>query len=292
MVALGEVLWDVFPTGKQLGGAPANFAVHCAALGACVHLVSAVGEDALGVEAKQALVNRRVDTSCVAVSAFPTGTVPVTVTDGQPTYDIVTDVAWDSIDWQENFEALARRANAICFGTLGQRSQKSRETIQRFLDTAKQNCLRVLDVNFRQDYHNLKVLQQSLALANMLKLSDEEITLFRTYVEGDDDPERYLEDLRQRFQLAAVVVTMGARGCRVYTKGGVVGVGGSPQDVVNTVGAGDAFTAGFVCQYLNGASVQDCAELANQVGGFVTTQEGATPQLPEHFCVWRSHANR
>ena len=292
IVAVGEVLWDVFPTGAHLGGAPANFAVHCAGLGARAALVSGVGDDGLGCQALLALSGHGVDTSWVQVNNnHPTGTVPVTVVDGQPSYEIVEDVAWDHMVWQEDFEALAKMANAICFGSLAQRSPQSRETIQRFVDAKRQDCLCVLDVNFRQHYHCAEVVLQSLALANVIKLNEDEVAQLRLYVGGAKDRDVFLNELVTRFNLDWVVLTLGADGCCVFGANEVISVPGTAQDVVNTVGAGDAFTAAFVSHYLNGEEVVLCAQYANTLGGYVTTQESGTPHLPQDFSIWSTHAN-
>jgi len=291
IIAIGEVLWDMFPTGTHLGGAPANFAVHCAALGARSALVSGVGDDDLGRQALSALSGHGVDTRWVQVDeTHPTGTVPVTVIDGQPSYEIVEGVAWDHILWQEDFEALAKTANAICFGSLAQRTPQSRETIQRFVDASQQNCLCVLDVNFRQHYHSADVFLQSLALANVVKLNEDEVALLRMYVGGAEDMDVFLNDLRVRFNLDLVVLTLGANGCCVFGED-VVSVPGVTQDVVNTVGAGDAFTAAFISHYLKGEDVTLCAQYANALGGYVTTQKSGTPHLPSDFCIWSHDAH-
>lgn len=293
IVALGEVLWDIFPNGRKLGGAPANFAVHCASLGANVGLVSCVGDDDPGRSATEGLRSLGVDVSWVGVAPQRnTGTVQVTLNESEPTYEIVEGVAWDFIDWRDEYEALAKTVNAICFGSLGQRSSVSRSTIQRFVDLTGQGCLRVLDINFRQDFHDTDVVQQSLSLANVLKLNADEVSTLRTYLNGAQDDVAFLNDLRVRFGLKLVIQTRGASGSCVYAGGEPILVPGVSQDVVNTVGAGDAFTAAFVCHYLAGHDVRACAQVGNEVGGFVTTQDSATPALPEHHRIWRNDANR
>jgi fructokinase len=293
IVALGEVLWDVFPDGARLGGAPSNFAVHCAALGAQGILLSCVGDDALGRDAVLALSQHNVDTQWIQKDRTrSTGTVPVTLCDGQPSYEIVEDVAWDHIVWQQEFEALAKSANAICFGTLSQRSLDSRKTIQLFADATKQDCLRVLDVNFRQHYHSADVVKHSLALASVVKLNDDEVPILRGYIGGDEDLDEFLKGLLKRFALDLVVLTLGADGCRIFSHGQVVTVAGVSQQVANTVGAGDAFTAAFVGHYLNGDDLEVCAGRANALGGFVTTQDSGTPYLPSEFRIWSDNANR
>ena len=287
VVALGAVLWDVFIDGARLGGAPANFAVHAAALGAQSALVSCVGDDAMGRDALEILRGRGVATEAVQVHAHrPTGRVIVTLEDGQPAYEIVEDVAWDALTWQSELARLARVARVICFGTLDQRDPQSRRAIVNFLDAASPACLRVLDINFRQHFHTEEVVLSSLARADVLKLNDEEVPLLRDYVGGVADVDAFLIELRMRFDLQCVVLTLGADGCRVISHAGICHAVGEKQRVVNTVGAGDAFTAAFALHLLNGATIQTCAEQANAIGGFVTTQDSGMPALPERFRVW------
>ncbi|MDE2830061.1 MAG: carbohydrate kinase, partial [Gemmatimonadota bacterium] len=278
VVAIGAVLWDVFSDGERLGGAPANFAVHAAALGARSAMVSCVGDDARGKIALEILSGRGVGTDAVQVHAHrPTGSVNVTFVDGQPAYEIVEGVAWDAITWCSELAPIARSAHALCFGTLDQRDAQSRRTITNFLDAVPPDCLRVLDVNFRQHYHTDEIVRESIARADVLKLNDEEVVLLRDYVGGEEDVDAFLTDICVRFDLQCVILTLGEYGCRIVSEGGIWQAVGKRQQVVNTVGAGDAFTAAFVMHLLAGAPMQICAEQANAVGGFVTTQDGGMP---------------
>lgn len=287
VVALGAVLWDVFPDGARLGGAPANFAVHAAALGARSALVSCVGNDEMGRNALDILRARGVVTDAVQVHPHrPTGSVSVTLTDGQPDYEIVEDVAWDAMTWHSELARLARSARALCFGTLDQRDPQSRRAIVKFLDAASPACLRVLDLNFRQHFHAEEVVLSSLARADVLKLNGGEVPVLRDYVGGVADVDDFLTELRARFDLQCVVLTLGADGCRVIGDAGICQAVGKKRRVVNTVGAGDAFTAAFALHLLNGATIRTCAEQANAVGGFVTTQDSGMPMLPKRFRVW------
>jgi fructokinase len=284
IVSVGEVLWDVFPQGLRLGGAPANVAVHAAAMGAKTVLLSCVGEDPMGRDAVAKLGEHRVDTRWIQWDeAHPTGSVRVDLVEGQPRYQIVEAVAWDHILWRDELKALAKSADVICFGTLAQRQKTSRETIQRFVDGSKKDCLRVLDLNFRQQYHASKAVQQSMALANVLKLNEEEVPILRSYVGGVEDSDAFLRDLLVRFDLQWVILTLGQAGCCVYGASGIWNVKSEPMTVVDTVGAGDAFTAALVCHLLLGSDAKTCAHKANAAGGFVVTQNGATPTLPPSF---------
>ncbi len=287
MVALGEVLWDLFPDGTRLGGAPSNFAVHAASLGAESVLVSRVGSDDPGRDVRAALKASEVRTEHVQVDGErPTGTVRVTLTDGQPTYEIVEGVAWDAIEWVPELDALASRADAVCFGTLAQRCDPSRSSIQRFVGATRPECLRILDINFRQHYHSKAAVLSALRFANVLKLSDEELPVLRDYVEGSPDEEAFLSDLMASFEIERVVLTRGAAGCLTAGPEGVCEVPSAPQKVVNTVGAGDAFAAAFLLGLLAGESDRVCAERANRAGGYVVTQNSGTPMFPPGYRIF------
>ena len=287
VVAIGAVLWDVFPDGERLGGAPANFAVHAAALGARSVLVGCVGDDARGKAALEILSGRDVAIDAVQVHAHrPTGSVNVTFVDGQPAYEIVEGVAWDAISWCSELALIAQSAHALCFGTLEQREAQSRRAIRNFLDAASPDCLRVLDINFRQHYHNDEIVRESIARADVLKLNDEEVVLLRDYVGGEEDVDVFLTGVLARFDLQCVILTLGEQGCRVVGEDEICQAVGKRQEVVNTVGAGDAFTAAFVLHLLDGTPMQICAEQANAVGGFVTTQDSGMPSLPARFRVF------
>ena len=287
VVAIGAVLWDVFSDGERLGGAPANFAVHAAALGARAAMVSCVGDDARGKAALEILSRYGVATDTMQVHAHrPTGTVNVTLVDGQPTYEIVEGVAWDAITWCSELAPIAQSAHALCFGTLDQREAQSRRAITNFLDAASPDCLRVLDINFRQHYHTDEIVRESIARADVLKLNDEEVVLLRDYVGGEEDVDAFLTGILARFDLQCVILTLGEKGCRVVSGDGICRAIGKRQQVANTVGAGDAFTAAFVVHLLAGAPMQICAEQANTVGGFVTTQDSGMPPLPARFRVF------
>jgi fructokinase len=285
VVSIGELLFDIFPDGERLGGAPSNFAYHIAAQGGDVHLISAVGEDDRGASAQNYLKRAGVDVSGVrSTPEKQTGIVSVSLDqNGQPAYDIVEDVAWDRIGVSPASESIARDAAAICWGTLGQRSCRSQSAHRQLFDFAPENCLCVCDINFRQNYHTAEVVTESLEEADLLKLNDEEIPVLRAYVGGTEDPREFLRELRHRYNIPTIVLTLGARGCRVSADNVDFSEPGIPVDVVNTVGSGDAFTAGFVLQMLEGADLKTCAQHANRVGSYVATQDSGMPDIPDHL---------
>ncbi|MCZ6632803.1 MAG: carbohydrate kinase [bacterium] len=285
--ALGELLWDVFPDGARLGGAGTNFAVMSVFLGAEAVLVSRIGDDENGRRAVEMLSGWGLDTRFIQVDdSRATGTVRVTVEDGEPSYEIVEGVAWDVIAWEPDLGTQVQEADVLYFGSLIQREETSRETIQRLIAGVPDRCLKVLDLNFRQHYHSQEVVRTSVGLSDILKLNVDEVPILRQYLGGVDDPTSFCRDIRERFQIRQIVLTMGAGGCRVLGPEGDVQVPAAPQKVVNTVGAGDAFTAAFVLHHLQGADARTCAERANEVGGYVTTQDGGTPRLPASFSVF------
>ncbi len=285
-VSVGELLFDVFPYGERLGGAPANFAIHAVALGARSHLVSAVGSDGRGLEALQML-----DQAGVGVTGIPrvdskqTGVVLVELIEGQPTYEIVEDVAWDDIDIVPEVVSEIAAADLLCWGTLGQRSCRSRKTHRQLFDLLSKDCLKVCDINFRMRYHSVEVVEDCLRRADLLKLNDKEIPILRAYVDGYSDDRDYLREIRHRFRIDTIVLTLGAEGCRVSSQDIDFKVPGNKVDVVNTVGSGDAFTAAFALKLLSGADLRSCAEHANQVGAFVATQDSGTPSLPVGYRI-------
>ena len=286
IVGLGEVLWDVYPDGAHFGGAPANFACHSASLGGDAWMVSAVGADALGDRALAALGERHVHGDHVQRDAtHATGQVRVTLgATGQPRYDIAFDTAWDHIAWTDALAACAVRCDAVCFGTLGQRSPKSRATIRRFVEATPQGALRVFDVNLRQSFHDAETIDASLRLASAVKLNDEELPII-----GDlcglrgHTPRETLRALMARYGLRLAALTCGARGALLMDDRGEDECLAPSLAAVDTVGAGDAFTATLVAGVLRGLPLSDINVHANAVASFVCSQAGATPPLPAYL---------
>ncbi len=282
ILGLGEVLWDVFPDGEAFGGAPANFACHCRALGADAAVVSAVGDDERGHRAIAFLDEHGVDTSQIQVQPdAPTGAVLVHLdAEGKADYQFLSDTAWDRIAWTPSLRELALSADALCFGTLGQRSAASRETIGRFLRATRSDCLRVFDINLRQHFHSAELVRASLEAANALKVNDEELPMLADWFRLQGEPERQLATLLDHFALRAAVLTCGPRGAWMITPEGSSFASPPPVDVVSTVGAGDAFTAAVVMGLLAGNPLDEVNRRANAIAAYVCTQRGAVPPLP------------
>lgn len=282
IAGIGELLWDIFPDGKRLGGAPLNFTCHAHQLGAEGYPVSCVGRDADGAEVRAALRSLGVDPAYVADDAsHPTGTVQVHLdTDGIPSYEICEDVAWDVLPMTPALQALAQRVDAVGFGSLGQRAPGSRDTIQAFLHAMRPDALKIFDVNLRQAFFSRDLLEASLVQANMVKLSDEEWSALAQVLELGSPGPALLSSLRQRYDLHLLAYTRGSRGSVLMTADETDSHDGYPVEVVDSVGAGDAFTAALCMGWLRGHPLSQINENANRVAAFVCSQPGATPVLP------------
>jgi fructokinase len=288
IVGLGEALWDVLPAGKQLGGAPLNVACHAERLlqardGRGV-VASRVGCDSLGDEIIAELAGRGMLPDLVERDeAHPTGTVHVQLEQGQPTYTIVENVAWDYLELTHEWADLAAGATAICFGTLAQRSPVSRKAIWQFLESAPQ-AIRLLDVNLRPPYFDRTVLVESCRRATLVKLNEEELPILAKLLQLPvGAPVFQLAQLRARYELSAVIYTRGRRGTMLVMEDKVI----APEAVsftaaanADSVGAGDACSAGILVGFALGFPSVRIVELANHLGAYVASQPGATPALP------------
>jgi len=282
VAGLGEILWDLLPRGRQLGGAPANFAYHAAQLGLDAWIVSSVGADSAGEDIARALDALGVRRDVLAVSPrYPTGAVDVRVDEnGEPEYNIRTDVAWDHIPWSRMLERLAGRLQAVCFGALAQRSPDSRATIRRFLEATAADCLRVFDVNLRQHWYSREVIVDSLRCANVVKLNDAELPVLAEMLGLVGDADSVLGRMLELYDLRMAALTRGAHGSVLRTPHERVEHPGFPVEVADTVGAGDAFTAALVAGLLFGLEPVRINEIANRLGAYAASKPGATPPAP------------
>jgi fructokinase len=285
VIGIGELLWDVFPQGKRLGGAPVNFACHCAQLGADAFPVSCIGRDALGVEIQKVLTELRVDQRYVQVdAAYPTGTVQVTLdNNAKPSYEICEGVAWDMVRMTPELEALAARADAVCFGSLAQRHAVSYATIHSFLRGMRPGALKIFDVNLRQSFYSKEILEASLAHSNVLKLSDEELPVMARLFGLSGPVQEQLKALLARFDLCLVAYTRGPDGSLLVSADEVADHPGCPGKAIDSVGAGDSFTAALCVGLLKGRSLVAINDHANRVASYVCSQRGAVPALPENL---------
>lgn len=280
IVGLGEILWDVLPSGKVLGGAPANFAYHVSQFGFEGYAVSAIGKDALGDEIIDTL-NKKFLNNIIERVDFPTGTVPVSLdSKGTPQYKICENVAWDNIPFTAKLEELSAKTLTVCFGSLAQRSEVSQKTILRFLDLLPEDTLRVFDINLRQHFYSKEVIENSLRRSNILKINDEEvITVAGLFGWQSESESEICKKLLNMYNLKLVILTRGTNGSFVFTQDENYFQPTPKVEVADTVGAGDSFTAGFVASLLKGKTIEEAHKIAVDVSAFVCTQKGAMPKL-------------
>lgn len=295
VIGIGEALFDCLPEGRKLGGAPANFAYHVSQFGLNGCAISAIGNDELGREIVDTFNQVHLN-HVLPVVEQPTGTVKVTLDEkGVPQYEICLGVAWDNIPLTNEMLEIAHRAQAVCFGSLAQRSQTSRQTIHAFLDAAPEDALRVFDINLRQQWYTAEVIEASLKRTNILKINDEELDVVATMLLGEptipgcliaedaDKTRRICRELISRYELRMLILTCGAIGSYVFTANDESYVATPKVQVADTVGAGDSFTATFVAQLLLGKPMREAHERAVKVSAFVCTQHGAMPVIPEEL---------
>ena len=284
IVGMGEALWDVLPEGKKIGGAPANFAYHVSQFGFDSRVVSAVGNDDLGDEILKVFKEKQLKHQLQTVN-YPTGTVQVTLDDnGIPCYDIKEGVAWDNIPFTDDLKRLALSTRAVCFGSLAQRNEVSRTSINRFLDTMPdgEGQLKIFDINLRQGFFTKDIIRDSCQRCNVLKINDEElVAISRLFGYHGIDLQDKCWILLAKYNLKMLILTCGTNGSYVFTPG-VVSFQETPKvPVADTVGAGDSFTATFTAALLKGKSVPEAHKLAVEVSAYVCTQSGAMPELPQ-----------
>lgn len=286
IVGMGEALWDMLPEGKKIGGAPANFAYHISQFGLNSSVVSAIGDDKLGNEILENFNDKQLSYNMQKVP-YPTGTVIVELdSNGIPKYTIKEGVAWDNIPFTNELEEMAKRTKAVCFGSLAQRSAVSRETINRFIDSMPtgDDVLKIFDVNLRQDFYTKEILCNSLSKCNILKINDEElVTVSRMFGYPGIDLQDKCWILLAKYNLKMLILTCGVNGSYVFRPGEISFVETPVVDVIDTVGAGDSFTATFVAAIIKGHSIREAHKLAVEVSAYVCTQNGAMPVLPEEL---------
>jgi fructokinase len=284
IIGIGEVLWDMLPSGPQLGGAPANFAYHARALGANAQIITRVGRDAHGHEIIRRITAMGLPATGVQFDeSAPTGTVSVSLAHGIPEYNIRLNAAWDFIEPDVSALKTAGEADAICFGSLAQRNAVSREAIQRLVAAAPSHCLRIFDINLRQHFYSREIIERSLLLADVLKMNDNELPVLSTMFGLPEKTEAQIESLAQKFDVATIVLTRGGNGSLIYHRE-IWSKQKSPSvKIMDTVGAGDAFTAAVVMGLLSGEPLDAVHAFAAELAGYVCTCAGATPPLPDNM---------
>jgi fructokinase len=281
VIGIGEILWDLLPEGKQLGGAPANFAYHAMALGAQSYIVSAVGCDDSGREILEHVLRVGLDPEYIAIDPkYPTGTVTVQVdAKGIPSFIIHEGVAWDNIVLTGSARNLAATADAVCFGTLAQRSAMSRSSILCLLEFVPTDCLCIYDVNLRQSYYSKEIVLESLRQCDVLKLNSQELPVVAGLLSISGSESEILQRMIRDYDLKLVALTLGEKGSRLASPGDVSFMDAPKVPVVDTVGAGDAFTAALTVGLLEQLPLRVIHDNATRLAGFVCTQHGAIAEM-------------
>ena len=285
IVGIGEVLWDYFEDKDNyvLGGAPFNFAYHINQFGLNSVVISAIGNDKLGQKLEADVKKKNVPYMLERLN-LPTGVVNVKEVDGKPRYDILTERAWDYIPNTEQLKEIAANTKAVCFGSLAQRSETSRNSILAFLDAMPSDALRIFDINLRQNWYTEEVIKTSLQKANVLKINDDELLIIqRMFGYIDITPENTCRLIMRDYQLDMLILTCGDKGSYIFTKDEMSYLSTNNIKVVDTVGAGDSFTASFIASILLGKTILEAHRIAVNVSAFVCTQEGATPIIPNNL---------
>ncbi len=285
IIAIGELLWDCFPEGRKLGGAPANVAFHCSQYGADAALISAVGGDEPGETARRMLAERGLDVDFIQRADYPTGMVKVTVdSHGKPTYCIEENAAWDNIRYDLAMVSLMANADGICFGSLAQRGSVSRDTILRLLEHCRPGCLKVFDINLRQHYYSVETIRRSLELADVFKLNDEELPLLGGMFGLVGGEVEMVRQLAAMFSLKTVALTRGKQGSVIIAGDDISDCPCYPEDrIVDTVGAGDSFTATLIVGLIRGLGIDEINRRASRTAAYVCSRSGAMPELPKEI---------
>ena len=282
IAGIGELLWDVLPSGKQLGGAPCNFAFHAMQSGCEGYVLSAIGKDDLGDELNKVIQKLGLSNKYIQENEFPTGTVTVKVDErGHPDYVIHENVAWDHIRWNKDMVHLAKDLDAVCFGSLAQRNPESGHTIMNFISALKPNCLKVFDINLRQKFFTRESIINSINLSDILKLNEDELPIVAACLGYEGDRDKQIDQLLNQNQLKYVVFTMGSAGSIIKSTNETSFCEAPKVQVADTVGAGDSFTAIFIAGILKGIPLKEIHKKATEIAAFICTQKGATPKLTQ-----------
>ena len=281
VIGIGEVLWDMLPDGKKLGGAPCNFVYHAQQQGAEALALSAIGNDPAGKEILEVLKDKEVSTALIQVNQSPTGTVDVKLNDqGIPEYTIHEHVAWDSISFNSQLASLISVFDIVCFGSLAQRSQTSRKTIESLLQSCDSSAYVVFDINLRQQYYSKEVILRSLELCNVLKLNEDELPVVCDILEiQQTEEEEQIKHLIDTYSLKLVAYTKGSEGSLLVTPTNKSYIETPIVQVKDTVGAGDSFTAVMIVGFANGLDLKELHQKAVDVSAYVCTKDGAMPEI-------------
>lgn len=287
IAGIGELLWDVLPEAEVIGGAPVNFAYHVTALGAKGIPISTIGNDVRGGKALEELQKRGVETSAISITEdFATGYVTATLdNEGKASYNFPDDVAWDHLQINEYAENLRNILDAVCFGSLAQRSEHSRRAIYGFLDTLGKETLKVFDINLRQEFYSEKVVVNSLTRTDILKLNEEELPILADLIDLNGPSDKWLQVLVEKYHLQMAILSRGGSGSLLLTPKSSSDHPGVVTHIKDTIGAGDSFTAAVTIGFLQGLPLNEINENANRIAAYVCSQRGGMPPMPEFLKV-------
>lgn len=280
IIGIGELLWDMLPTGKKAGGAPVNLVYHATQLGADGYAISAIGKDELGEEILKALTDNGIKYS-ITRNDHPTGQVDVSLSDGIPRYTIMQDVAWDYIQASAQAVDLVQRAQAVCFGTLAFRSEESRQNIEILLNSCPKETVRFFDVNLRSPYYSRDLIDHLLQKADIFKVNEEELSILQDMFSLSGGTDEVCRELIRRYNLGYMIFTAGEKYSAIYTSCEKSEIATPKVAVCDTVGAGDSFSGAFICNILNGRSFYDAHKSAVKTAAFVSTKSGAWPSYED-----------
>ena len=277
ILSIGEILWDIFPDKKILGGAPANFVFHARQFGSDATLFTALGNDQQGLELEEEAAKAGIIMQSSRVS-HPTGTADIILNNEQePTYKLNDNCAWDHIPLTNNLKKFAAKADLIVFGTIAQRNYESRNTIKKALELSKSPSKILFDINLRLNFYTKEIIEESLSASNYLKLNDEEESVLKIIFNKN------IGQIISDFNLELAILTLGPKGSRIITSNTVSECPSTKCEIIDTVGAGDSFTAFFIINYLNGMSIPESQKKASNVAAYVCAHNGATVQIPEYL---------
>lgn len=282
VIGIGEILWDMLPQGKVLGGAPANFAYHTTQLGAKGTAVSAIGDDDLGREITEIIKEKNIG-NALYIASEPTGTVGVELNNGIPNYTIYENVAWDNIVLTDVAKEKLAKADAICYGSLAQRNEISYKAIWKALEMVPDSCIKVFDINLRQHFYSKDIIEKSLELADVFKINEEEIMTFITLFEMEGTEDEVCTQIVDKYNLQLLSLTKGSEGSLLMAKDEKSFIPTPKVEVVDTIGAGDSFTAAMVMGLLYKKPLAVLHQKAVDISAFVCTNNGATPALPKEL---------
>lgn len=278
IICFGETLWDLLPTGRKAGGAPMNVAFHANQLGLEASVISKIGDDDLGKELKRFLEDIGVSVDLIQTdSTFPTGMVNVMLDqNGSPSYEIVSEVAWDHIHYDDQLKDFVKNASALIFGSLACRTEHNKRTLLECADLAN---MRVFDVNLRTPFYSKSLVEELLGKADIVKMNDEELAIIAEWLGVSGNEQSQLEYIKNKFSLDLVILTKGSHGAACLDKTGYHEQPGFRVKVQDTIGSGDSFLAAFLSRFLKGEPTSDCLFYASAVGALVATKQGGTPKI-------------